>query len=72
MDLRFSAKAGPGRGMSERTERSEGHERMPIWLSMSERTERSEGHERMPIWLSMSERTERIEGHERMPKGGAA
>ena len=34
--------------MSERTERSEGHERMPGQLSMSERTERSEGHERMP------------------------
>jgi hypothetical protein len=33
--------------MSERTERSEGHERMPGRLSMSERTERSEGHERM-------------------------
>jgi peptide/nickel transport system ATP-binding protein len=33
--------------MSERTERSEGHERMPGQLSMSERTERSEGHERM-------------------------
>jgi hypothetical protein len=34
--------------MSERTERSEGHERMPRRQSMSERTERSEGHERMP------------------------
>jgi peptide/nickel transport system ATP-binding protein len=34
--------------MSERTERSEGHERMPGQHSMSERTERSEGHERMP------------------------
>jgi hypothetical protein len=34
--------------MSERTKRSEGHERMPIGHSMSERTERSEGHERMP------------------------
>jgi beta-lysine 5,6-aminomutase beta subunit len=34
--------------MSERTERSEGHERMPGRHSMSERTERSEGHERMP------------------------
>jgi peptide/nickel transport system ATP-binding protein len=33
--------------MSERTERSEGHERMPGWFRMSERTERSEGHERM-------------------------
>jgi hypothetical protein len=30
--------------MSERTERSEGHERMPSKNSMSER---SEGHERM-------------------------
>ncbi|HEV8565629.1 MAG TPA: hypothetical protein VGQ92_00865 [Actinoplanes sp.] len=48
MDLRFSAKRGRGGGMSERTERSEGHERMPTRLSMSERTERSEGHERMP------------------------
>ncbi|MDG4804378.1 hypothetical protein [Micromonospora sp. WMMD980] len=37
--------------MSERTERSEGHERMPGRHGMSERTERSEGHE----------------GHERMP-----
>ncbi|SBT63996.1 hypothetical protein GA0070622_0964 [Micromonospora sediminicola] len=36
--------------MSERTERSEGHERMPGQRSMSERTERSEGHERMPGW----------------------
>jgi hypothetical protein len=35
--------------MSERTERSEGHERMPKeGAGMSERTERSEGHERMP------------------------
>ena len=35
--------------MSERTERSEGHERMPRGGGgMSERTERSEGHERMP------------------------
>jgi hypothetical protein len=34
--------------MSERTERSEGHERMPGRPRMSERTERSEGHERMP------------------------
>ena len=34
--------------MSERTERSEGHERMPDRPGMSERTERSEGHERMP------------------------
>jgi hypothetical protein len=35
--------------MSERTERSEGHERMPkVDTGMSERTERSEGHERMP------------------------
>jgi len=38
--------------MSERTERSEGHERMPSRLGMSERTERSEGHERMPSRLS--------------------
>jgi hypothetical protein len=38
-----------GSGMSERTERSEGHERMPRGGGgMSERTERSEGHERMP------------------------
>ena len=35
--------------MSERTERSEGHEPMPSRQGMSERTERSEGHERMPI-----------------------
>ncbi|MEU1758509.1 D-glycero-beta-D-manno-heptose 1-phosphate adenylyltransferase [Micromonospora sp. NPDC005652] len=34
--------------MSERTERSEGRERMPDQHSMSERTERSEGRERMP------------------------
>jgi peptide/nickel transport system ATP-binding protein len=35
--------------MSERTERSEGHERMlKVGSRMSERTERSEGHERMP------------------------
>ena len=47
MDGRFSAGRG-GVGMSERTERSEGHERMPKRLGMSERTERSEGHERMP------------------------
>jgi phosphate transport system permease protein len=40
--------------MSERTERSEGHEGMPGRLSMSERTERSEGHEGMPSRLSMS------------------
>ncbi len=34
--------------LSERTERSEGHERMQkAGLGMSERTERSEGHERM-------------------------
>ena len=34
--------------MSERTERSEGHERMSQGeCDMSERTERSEGHERM-------------------------
>jgi hypothetical protein len=34
--------------MSERTERSEGHERMSKGSAdMSERTERSEGHERM-------------------------
>jgi hypothetical protein len=34
--------------MSERTERSEGHERMrKVGHSMSERTERSEDHERM-------------------------
>ena len=38
-----------GSGMSERTERSEGHERVPRGGGgMSERTERSEGHERMP------------------------
>jgi hypothetical protein len=35
MDLRFSAKRGRGGGMSERTERGDGHER-------------SDGHERMP------------------------
>ncbi|MEU1809398.1 hypothetical protein O7622_02300 [Micromonospora sp. WMMD1076] len=46
--------------MSERTERSEGRERMPSRHSMSERTERSEGRERMPSRHSMSERTERI------------
>jgi branched-chain amino acid transport system permease protein len=34
--------------MSERTERSEGHERMPSRPGMSEHTERSEDHERMP------------------------
>ncbi|MCZ7436792.1 cytochrome P450 [Micromonospora sp. WMMC241] len=34
--------------MSERTERSEGRERMPGQSGMSERTERSEGRERMP------------------------
>jgi branched-chain amino acid transport system permease protein len=45
--------------MSERTERSEGHEGMPGRQSMSERTERSEGHEGMPGRQSMSERTER-------------
>jgi hypothetical protein len=39
--------------MSERTERSEGHERMPGQYGMSERTERSEGHERMPrMWTA--------------------
>ena len=36
------------------TERSEGHEGMPRWLSMTERTERSEGHEGMPRWLSLT------------------
>src|SRR5581483_7993342 len=40
--------------MSERTERSEGHERMPGDAGMSERTERSEGHERMPGHAGMS------------------
>ena len=40
--------------MSERTERSAGHERMPSRQSMSERTERSEGHERMPSRQSVS------------------
>jgi hypothetical protein len=34
--------------MTERTERSEGHEGMPSQHSMTERTERSEGHEGMP------------------------
>jgi hypothetical protein len=34
--------------MSDCTERSEGHERMPRKLGMSDCTERSEGHERMP------------------------
>ncbi len=42
--------------MSERTERSEGHERMPGRNRMSERTERSEGHERMPGRNRMSVR----------------
>ena len=40
--------------MSERTERSEGHERMPSRPRMSERTERSEGHERMPSQPSVA------------------
>ncbi|MDG4799936.1 endonuclease/exonuclease/phosphatase family protein [Micromonospora sp. WMMD980] len=53
--------------MSERTERSEGRERMPDRHRMSERTERSEGRERMPNQHRMSERTERSEGRERMP-----
>src|SRR5919202_3078686 len=48
--------------MSERTERSEGHEGMPGRRSMSERTERSEGHEGMPGRQSTSGRTERSEG----------
>jgi hypothetical protein len=35
--------------MTERTERSEGHEGMPnARIRMTERTERSEGHEGMP------------------------
>jgi hypothetical protein len=48
--------------MSERTERSEGHEGMPSRPGMSERTERSEGHEGRPSRPGMSERTERSEG----------
>jgi len=34
--------------MTERTERSEGHEGMPTRHSMTEHTERSEGHEGAP------------------------
>ena len=34
--------------MTERTERSEGHEGMPKRTGKTERTERSEGHEGMP------------------------
>jgi signal transduction histidine kinase len=63
---------GPGRregehGMTERTERSEGHEGMPSRHGMTERTERSEGHEGTPSRHGMTERTERSEGHEGMP-----
>jgi putative chitobiose transport system permease protein len=42
--------------MSERTERSEGHERMSGRLCMSERTERSEGHEGMSGFVSVTGR----------------
>ncbi len=42
--------------MSERTERSEGHEGMPSQHGMSERTERSEGREGMPGQHGMSEK----------------
>jgi hypothetical protein len=52
--------------MTDRTERSEGHEGMPDRPRMTERTERS-GHEGMPDRPRMTERTERSEGHEGMP-----
>ncbi len=47
--------AGEWLGLTERTERSEGHEARPPGIGLTERTERSEGHEARPPGIGLTD-----------------